>query len=138
MALFQQGMTCPLCGRPIDQGEGRVAFPPFVRNTRDPLWALSDAVVHSACLATHKQSAWIANVLNDLAQSDTKRLRCGECGEPVDRGDALGLGYLTADPEHPLFEFNYLVFHPKHFEAWQHRARYELLLEELSRSGEWR
>lgn len=48
MALFNVGMKCPICLRPIERGEARRGFPHFLRG-RHSLSPLSDAVVHVQC-----------------------------------------------------------------------------------------
>lgn len=49
MAIFVQGMKCPLCQQPITRDQARRLFPPFVKDEREPLFVFHDATVHEDC-----------------------------------------------------------------------------------------
>ena len=49
MAIFVPGMKCPICHLPITRDQPRRLFPPFVKDSMDPLFVFHDATVHEEC-----------------------------------------------------------------------------------------
>ena len=56
MALILFGRTeCPLCSKPIQEGDEYEAFAHFIDNDKDPFWKYSDAVFHRPCFEKWNQ-----------------------------------------------------------------------------------
>ncbi len=127
-------MSCPICRKPIEGTPGAY-LPNFVRNRRDPLYALTDGAFHGECFSNHP--------LRELAlrRSEERNkkvrsasLRCVVCGERI-REDWYNTDFLTDDPASPLYEFNYLPFHRSHLRLWPRFEEFRRLVEEFERSG---
>lgn len=120
MALFLAGKSnCAICGKPVAAAEERVLFPPFVANKRDPLFHLSDGVVHRACLDRDPLGAEALSRREEaLAQSVPSARVCVMCSTVVtDPDDYFGTGFLGATAS-ALGRFNYLHLHRSHFSGW--------------------
>jgi hypothetical protein len=53
------------------------------------------------------------------AMERTENYPCFVCKQPMHYSDDfVSLGLLSSDPEHPLFQFNYLLFHREHLRLW--------------------
>jgi hypothetical protein len=69
MALLWEGMTCPLCEKPIDLAAGGYLTFPCVGLTNPRYAALDDAAVHRVCLNTwRKRDQFVALFNQALAQ----------------------------------------------------------------------
>ena len=85
MAIFIQNSTrCPLCGEIIEDFAEAIAYPAMVWNELEPLWPISDAVVHTACLRSQGLLG-VAENRGDavlLAIGPGKR-SCRACGQQI-------------------------------------------------------
>src|SRR5262252_3033942 len=100
MAILVSGETlCAMCGKVIDRGDEAVLFPHFVLNERDPLYALSDAACHAACLDADARGRAMCAAADVHARNTGPGERaCAVCGsEIVEPDDYLLIGYL-GDP----------------------------------------
>ena len=100
MAILLRGRTvCKLCGRVIGAGEPATLFPHLVLNEADPLYPLSDAACHTACVETDRRGLAVAGVAEAAgARIGPGRRSCAVCNEQIlDPDDYVLLGYL-GDP----------------------------------------
>ena len=140
MANIIYGMKCPLCGKPMEEGQPLVAFPPFVGNELNPLWFFNDAAFHADCFETHPLAAKaLARSEEAISESRPEKRVCFICGRRIDNmADYFGIPHLVDDARHPLFRYNYTQAHLSCLRDWPDRSHLHELLEDLNRSGEWR
>jgi hypothetical protein len=133
-------MRCVISGRPISSLSEAIAFPPFVANEADPLFAFSDAVVHVDVFRAHPLAARAeARVEEATRRTAPENRRCLICGDIITNpDDYVGLGYLVDDPRSPLYRFNYAHFHRSHLAGWSELPGLIAELDKLDRSGAWK
>ncbi len=66
LALFIDGMECPLCGKPIMLSEDVKLFPPLTSDRTDPMWEISDSAVHSHCFMASPLAEKVSALLDQL------------------------------------------------------------------------
>jgi endogenous inhibitor of DNA gyrase (YacG/DUF329 family) len=140
MTIFIEGSRCPLCGKPIINGQKSVLFPSFVANEADPLWRFSGRAFHEDCI----QRDPLASAANlRLAQFNERRgpsnRQCQICNRTVTNPDEfVPFGHLTDDRCHALFKLNFAVFHRSCLPNWPELpVVYELAKEQFA-SGAWK
>lgn len=134
VALYDERTTCVLCGQPLGSREV-IAFPPFVRNRRDPLAILHDAAVHAACLRRHPR-ADAALAARSRAVLETPA--CVVCDRPIGSGEpAFRAGLLSSDEESALHRFDFVCLHPDCYKRWTDARDFELAVNEAMRSSDW-
>jgi hypothetical protein len=140
MAILAPGMLCRLCGKPLLEGQEKVAFSTFVANEADPLWKFSDGVFHVECfnrdsLADSAEKRW-----REFSEHRISSLRrCHVCGQPIENpDDYFALGHLTNDSSHPLYRLNFAVFHRSHLAHWPELASIYQLASAQVKSGAWK
>jgi len=141
MVLLIRGATvCPICNRVIEANEPAVCFPAFVSNQLDPLFMFHDAAVHKACLEQHPLKSRVQKVVQALlAHCGPGKRTCVVCGtEITNPDDYVGTGYLTDDPTHPLYPFNYLEFHCSCAPNWPAARDFCKIMRHLINSGQWK
>ena len=139
MAIFLDGMSCPLCGVAIQGGDAKEMFPPLFGNRKDPLYVFNDATVHKHCVDKHPLRDQVMSLLAAyLEMKKPGEKRCFFTGEPIpDRKDLFWLGHLASDPEHPLYSYNCAVLSFKTIGHWSGLPNLIRLLEEYQDSGGW-
>jgi hypothetical protein len=137
MALFIEGMTCPLCGKPMHANQERISFSPFVVNELDPLWIFSDGVFHAECVRNHPLGNKAVATHEELrAKTSPQNRRCVVSGKLISEPDHyLGVGILTSDPSDPLYRFNSAQFDRAALADWPERKTFVGLLAEALSSG---
>jgi hypothetical protein len=140
MSSIAPGSPCGLCGAVLAEGERTVRFQAFVPNRKDPLFTFSDGAFHENCLHMHPfgDRALEMKELIRKTFADPARRRCPVCSEAIlDPDDHFATGYLTSDPDHPLFEYNFLQFHQSHVESWPRTKELRELLRREVELGQW-
>jgi hypothetical protein len=137
MALYVGSIKCPFCGREVSKEQRSVHLPQFVWNQADPLFPFGDATVHEECLKNDPLAPKVRVRYREFEEKNTAQNRlCFICGKPItDPEDYLGLGYLSADANDPLFRFNYAHFHRSCLPVWSELPFLIHELERLDRSG---
>ncbi|MGE5417560.1 MAG: hypothetical protein ACM3UZ_12560 [Acidobacteriota bacterium] len=138
MALIFLGMTCTICGKPINDLEDIVAFSDFVANKIDPLYMFSDAAFHRECFEKHPLAEQA--LLRDQKGNrwTPKGYFCDICGELISTpNEYFNAGYFTDDMSDPLYPFNSLHAHRQCIKEWPETPRLLKLVVQLQRSGNW-
>lgn len=65
MALIYDGMTCAICGHPLDIKGPIVATTHFIEDKNDPLSPCSDAAMHYTCFQNWKHREEFVRKYND-------------------------------------------------------------------------
>lgn len=126
MALLTRKSTCKICGELLGDRATRaiVAFGHFIGNRLDPLYPFTDAAVHADCLERDPR--------HDAALACQEALLRRECVchacKQVIAGERIYTGFVVGLPNHPLWRYNFLSFHPEHFDGWADRSTFEQLL----------
>ncbi len=137
MALFIPGMHCAICAQPVASSNEAVLFPPFCANKADPLYILSDAVIHEACGECDPRVGHVKQRLEEAKRKTSDR-RCLVCGETItDYEDYVAFGFLIDDHDHPLYRYNYVQFHRMHLSDWNALQSAISHIEELDASEGW-
>jgi hypothetical protein len=113
VALILEGKTtCPICGKVLKTGEEIMGFPAFVSNQADPLLLFNDAGFHKDCVLAHALWPTLNWRMREYDEKTGPGHRKGlVCGEEITHPDEyFGLGHLTDNPAHALFQFNYAHF----------------------------
>jgi hypothetical protein len=141
VALFIEGMACPLCDKPMETNRGReiVCFSPFVSNLRDPLYFFHDGCFHEHCFSRHPLAEKaLARQREMLERCKPWPPPCALCGSIITKpDDFFTLGHLTEEEDHPLHRFNYFRAHVQCLSHWKELGHVIDLVEELKRSGTW-
>jgi hypothetical protein len=140
MAVFVPGTACGLCGVTMQEGDRVVLLQAFVPNRKDPLFTFSDGAFHENCVHMHPFGGRALEMKELIRKTfaDPARRRCPVCSEAIlDPDDHFATGYLTSDPDHPLFEFNFLQFHQSHVESWPRTKELRGLLAREVELGQW-
>lgn len=141
MAILLVGKTrCPICGNLIKEGEEAVLFPHFVLNEKDPLYALSDASCHRACVnADALGQAMLAAADEYHKRTGSGRRACAVCGNQIlDPDDYLLIAYLADASTDPLGKFNYTHLHKSHIGDWKQADEFLALAKAAIHSDRWR
>jgi hypothetical protein len=141
MAILLRGTTtCPICGRVIEAEDDAVTFPHFILNEKDPLFALSDAACHAACLKANPLGvAMLAAADGYYKNTGPGKRVCVVCGEQVlNPNDYLLIGYLGDPSVVPLGKFNYTHLHKSHIGDWKQVDEFLTLAKAALASGQWR
>lgn len=139
MALFFAGKSrCAVCGRVVEADAGPVLFPAFVTNSKDPLAAFHDAVVHESCLDRHPLGREALRRRDEvIARCAPAARRCVVCGQVITNpDDYFGTGYLGPESS-PVGAFNYLHLHRSHFLQWAGADEFRSRLAAYVESDEW-
>lgn len=62
---------------------------------------------------------------------------CGETGKPDDHGVWLTTAYVDADPDSPLYRFNFIDVHKEHLQDWALLPEYLEEIERRTQAGTW-
>jgi hypothetical protein len=141
MAILLRGKTrCPICGNLIEEGDEAVLFPHFVLNEKDPLYALSDAACHRACVnADALGQAMLAAADEYYKRTGPGRRACAVCGNQILNPDEyLLIGYLADASTDPLGKFNYTHLHKSHIRDWKQANEFLALAKAAILSDRWR
>ncbi len=140
MAILSVGqISCAVCGDAIERGDEAVLFPHFVLNEKDPLYKLSDASCHAACVSTDArgQAMLRAAEAHDRNTGPGKRA-CAVCSsEILDPDDYFGIVYLGDPSTEPLGAFNYTHLHMSHIRDWKQADAFLALAKAAVDSGRW-
>lgn len=139
MAIFIAGMTtCPLCKHVIERENDAVNFPPLFLNQHHDVFAITDAVVHRACL---KGRPYARLALAKLAAYERRRGRpkvCAICGEVIsDPDEYFGTGPLADDPAEPISRLDWFEAHVPCLATWEGTSGLIRDLLEASRFEDW-
>ena len=138
MAIFVPGMKCPLCNNPITREQARRLFPPFVKNSLDPLCLFHDATVHEDCLLRDPRRDALEAVMALRARARRLPKTCIVCHEPIGHTkDCFSTEYLTSDPSNALYAYNYINIHRDHLEQWDRWDEFARLATLLQASDAW-
>src|SRR4051794_24394016 len=142
MALFIEGMACPICGRPMEAKEQAITcFRSFVSNRADPLWQFNDGCFRTTCFRGHPLARRaLARIAEYERSIQNWPPTCELCGQRIsfrDPDDYFGLGHLTDATDDSLFRLNYSHYHRSCLSDWPElRSIYDCLTE-LDNSGRW-
>jgi len=140
MAISLSGETsCAICGNVIERGGEAVLFPRFVLNEKDPLYALSDASCHAACLnADPRGPAMLAAADACSKNIGPGKRTCAACGgEITDADDYFLIAWLGDPSTDPLGKFNYTHLHKSHIRDWKHADEFLSLAKAAADAGRW-
>lgn len=131
MAIFINGMKCPLCGEPMFADQSVRMFKPFVSNPDDPLVVFNDATVHETCFLNDKRAVAAERRYKAFLDANAPASRvCRASGKLItDPDDYFALGFLTDDPSEPLHEFNWAHFSKDALGRWRERESLLALLD---------
>jgi hypothetical protein len=140
MSIFIPGTSCVICGQPINEGDKRKGFPAFVANEKDPLHIFSDANVHDACFVSHPLASEAEARLHQVQDSFKTENRISYIsGKSITSpDDYLGLGFLTADKDDPLYELNLKHLGRAEIATWDRKQWLISELRRLQESGKWK
>lgn len=138
MATILRGKSiCGLCHQVITEGQEIVSLPAFVYYQHDPAAEFNDAVFHKSCFS---QLPVVNYLLQRIAEfydktSPTHRF-CEVCRQKIlSPDDYIDFGYLIADEDNPLYQYNYAQFHRSHLSQWIALAVVYQQLKEMQKSG---
>ncbi|WP_157597797.1 MULTISPECIES: hypothetical protein [unclassified Rhizobacter] len=140
MALLFVGRTlCPLCGIVIKEGEKAHVFPPFVMNSKDVCFDLSDAAVHATCLdADKRREEALRRVVERVEKVGPGKRKCVVCAlEIIEPEDYLFIDYLANAVTHALGRFNYTHLHKSCAPRWGESRGFVKLASEAIASDAW-
>lgn len=140
MAIFIRGRSrCAICGRVVADGEEVLTAPAFSQNELDPLYKISDSVVHIGCLDKVGGSELVlglVSVWNERTSPSCRR--CLACGSVITNpDDYVFLGYL-GDDESWLGKYNFTHLHRSCLPSWSGRADFIRACEAAVSAGEWK
>lgn len=141
MAIFIEKSTrCPLCSGIIEYISEAVAFPAMAWNELDPLWPISDAVVHTSCLRSHGLLYASENRQRAVHSATGPGKRpCKLCRQQIATPEEhITLGHLTDDESSPLHAFNLAQFHRSCLERSAELPKLISDLTAYNASGKWR
>jgi hypothetical protein len=121
VALFIEGMACPLCDKPMETNRGReiVCFSPFASNLRDPLYFFHDGCFHEHCFSRHPLAEKaLARQREMLERCKPWPPPCALCGSIITKPDDFRA-------------------HVQCLSHWKELGHVIDLVEELKRSGTW-
>jgi hypothetical protein len=123
----------------MEQGDDLEKFRPFSSNRNDPLWPLSDAVVHATCLRRDPRCKQVrARVAAQQARMPFWPPPCALCSLPITRmEDHFPFPHFSDDPNTALSLHNYWQLHRECVARWPERARVTRQIEQLQESGAW-
>lgn len=140
MVLIGKHTKCRLCGESV-RAPDVTTIRHFIGNTKDRLAPLSGTALHPACLAASPLRE-VAEHFADLRRKHVEsECHCIVCGEPVvqDAEDSgLTTEILSSDPEHPLYEFNFICIHREHLEEWPRIGEFRAAVQQATERGIWR
>lgn len=140
MAIVLLGETsCAICAKVIERGDEAVLFPDVVLNEKDPLFALSDAACHAACVnGDARGRAMLAAADTHLRNTGPGKRACAACGgEILDPDDYLLIPRL-GDSTDPLGKFNYTHLHASHIRDWKQADAFLTAAKAAIDAGRWR
>lgn len=140
MALVFESFTpCVLCNEVVDASRQYIAFPPFIGNTKDPLYIFSDNVAHESCLNNHPYGPQAFACLDAYdACHPSRGFVCSIDGEPItDPHNFLSFGLLTSDPEEELYRFNFLTINKMNANDWPERDAFVRIAQAFLDAGKW-
>lgn len=115
------------------------SFPAFVRNRLSPLYRLSDANVHSRCVANDQHAQRADRMVRELSlRLGAGNRSCEVCGREVTSPDEyFTFGFLTDEPSSPAFSLNWLQFHLAHLPQWERLSESIEILDSLVAVEHW-
>ena len=133
------GNPCAVCGRPVTERDDTVWIRPFADEPDDPLFPLSDSVIHADCLYRHPEFEAIRTRMAYHERMYVKPLLCDRCGGEVDLlGDCLTTKYLRSAPDEIRFALSEKVFHQQCLRTLPDRDRLLRALRESPAAGKSR
>jgi hypothetical protein len=140
MAIVLLGETsCAICAKVIERGDEAVLFPDVVLNEQDPLYALSDAACHAACVnADARGRAVLAASDMHVRNTGPGQRACAVCGgEILDPNDYLLIPWLGDSLTEPLGRFNYTHLHTSHIRDWKQADAFLAVAKGAIGAGRW-
>lgn len=121
MAIFVNGMKCPLCYKVIIEEQDKVMIPALTGNPNNPLFIFSDAVVHKDCFYKHPLAISVEERLKGVYHNALRRHRvCEICNQEIKKPDEyFGTNLLSDQKESPLYQYNYMHFHRNCIKNWK-------------------
>jgi hypothetical protein len=131
--------SCAICGNMIERGGEAVLFPGVVLNEKDPLYPLSDAVCHAACVtADARGRAMLAASEAYDCNTGPGRRTCAVCGgELLVADDYILIPWLGDPVADPLGAFSYTHMHASHVRDWKQADEFLALAKAAVDGGRW-
>lgn len=130
---------CAVCGQLIRSGDDLVSFPPFVANTKDPLYVFNDATFHAHCARSHPLGE-NAISLSDKFISHTRPTNriCIVSHELIATPEEyVFTGVLTSDETESLSQFNFVTLNRKNIPLWNRREAFVNQLRHFIQQDKW-
>ena len=126
----QQAARCAVCRRPTLRTDA-TRLPLRCHNPADPLWALNEAVVHTACLKTSGVGRlWIRTLEHVNARLRGWPPTCDACGTRIlGPEQVFGLvGFVSSEPTSPAYGFGGVCVHRNCVRVWERRREFAAAL----------
>jgi len=110
--VFYSLSTCPICGNVLNENEEVIGFPPFVLNTKDPLYLFNDHGCHKKCVLDHPYGNKAINLSNKfILETRPENRICKVSGQLINNPDYYFFtGLLTSDEKAPLLINEILIY----------------------------
>jgi hypothetical protein len=137
--LILNKTLCPICLWPIREGDDYYDFPPFIANTKEPLYFFNDRTFHVKCLKQTKKGetakAYAESFIEKVKPSNR---RCIIGGNLITEFEShIFIDLLTSDQKSFLHQFNFAHIDKKNLANWQKREELISELVKLYRSDMW-
>jgi hypothetical protein len=136
--IFNKSL-CPICQRPIKEGDDYYSFPSFVVNTKEPLYFFNDQTFHLKCLKQDKLGEIARTYAGNFAEKvKPPNRRCIIGGNLITTfEDHIFIDLLTSDQNSFLHQFNFAHIDKKNLAHWQEREGIISELVKMYRSDTW-
>ena len=137
MAIYVPNQPCSICAQKIKAGEEKTLLPPFCSNDADPLFALSDAVIHTSCLKRHPHAKQLDERLVDFNRARNQFPKhCSICDRRItDPDEYMSFGSLGDDVR--ALRWNYMSMHRQCLSRWGELSEVIDWIEWAEAHGHW-
>lgn len=136
--IFNKSL-CPICKKPIKEDDEYYSFPPFIANSKEPLYFFNDQTFHLKCLKKDRLGEMaMAYAESFIEKVKPSNRRCSIGGNIITNfEDHIFIDLLTSDQSSFLHQFNFVHIDKNNLAGWQKREEFINELIKMYRNDMW-
>jgi hypothetical protein len=137
---IENTVNCALCNKPINSTDKSLSFPNLTSNIIDPLYLISDNLVHEKCFDTFKFKIIVEELLDELEKKrPSLESICIIDNKIINNPkDIIFFGLLTSDKSEKLYSFNFTVISKLNLLEWENKNYFIFLMKKFIEENKWK
>lgn len=137
--LFINQTDCGICNKKITDLDSFFSFPPFIQNTKDPLYEFNDSAFHLNCLSKHPFGKKAIELAKQYFYSIKPENRKCIVDEKIIENfhDYIFMDVLASSENEKLYQFNFITLNRNNLCKWKDRNSFISIADKFIEDGKW-